>query len=427
MVLTSSIEQAPARRWATVYWLGWVNILIGALAMVATLPGRTIGLGLITEPLLRELRVDRVDYGVINLWATLVGSLFALAFGPLVDRVGARIVLALNLLLLGAAVQWMARVEGTAGLALSMTLTRGLGQSALSVVSLALVSKGAATRIDSAMAAFAATVAVGFIAAVPGVQYAVEAAGWRAAWGGIGWALLALAVVAWLVVRSGAGSAQDSNVRDNASRTSAASDDAATVAFTLRAALATPAFWVLAVSCAAFNLLFSAVSLFCEAILQEKGLYDPGTFRTAMGGLAAGGIAGNAAAAWLARRLTLARLLGIGMLAVALSLAALAAARSTAMACAAAALLGVAGGVVTVVFFACWPKLFGRPNVGAIQGAAQVMTVVMSAAGPLLLAAGERGQGSYAATLMTMTPVFVALSAACWLVRRPENRPPFRD
>src|SRR5688500_9536894 len=155
MASTYSIEQGPARRWATVYWLGWVNILIGALAMVATLPGRTIGLGLITEPLLRELRVDRVDYGVINLWATLVGSLFALAFGPLVDRIGARIVLALNLLLLGAAVHWMARVDSATELALSMTLTRGLGQSALSVVSLALVSKGAATRIDSAMAAFA--------------------------------------------------------------------------------------------------------------------------------------------------------------------------------------------------------------------------------------------------------------------------------
>ena len=46
-----------------------------------------------------------------------------------------------------------------------------------------------------------------------------------------------------------------------------------------------------------------------------------------------------------------------------------------------------------------------------------MMTVVMSAGGPLLLAAGERGQGSYAATLMTMTPVFVGLAAACWLVR----------
>jgi hypothetical protein len=42
---------------------------VAALAMVATLPGRTQGLGLITEPLLTDLQIDRVSYAVVNLWA----------------------------------------------------------------------------------------------------------------------------------------------------------------------------------------------------------------------------------------------------------------------------------------------------------------------------------------------------------------------
>src|SRR5688500_201649 len=196
-----SIGDASTRTSATVQWLAWTNVLIGALAMVATLPGRTIGLGLITEPLLRDLHIDRVEFGLINLWATLIGSTFSLLFGPMVDRVGARAVLALNLLLLGASVHWMARVEDATSLSLSLTLTRGLGQSALSVVSLALVAK-AARRVDAAMAAFAATVAVGFIAAVPGVQYAVQSYGWRAAWTGTGRALLVFAGLAMIVLRN---------------------------------------------------------------------------------------------------------------------------------------------------------------------------------------------------------------------------------
>jgi hypothetical protein len=52
----------------------WINVIIGALIMVATLPGRTQGLGLITEPLLRDLNLDRVSYAHLNLWATLLCS-----------------------------------------------------------------------------------------------------------------------------------------------------------------------------------------------------------------------------------------------------------------------------------------------------------------------------------------------------------------
>ena len=47
-------------------------------AMVATLPGRTHGLGLITEPLLADLGLDRVPFAALNFWATLLGAAFCL-------------------------------------------------------------------------------------------------------------------------------------------------------------------------------------------------------------------------------------------------------------------------------------------------------------------------------------------------------------
>src|SRR5262245_57262725 len=65
----------------------WVNVLIAALIMVATLPGRTQGLGLITEPLLRDLNVDRVSYGSAHLGriqgAAQMLTVLASAVGPL--------------------------------------------------------------------------------------------------------------------------------------------------------------------------------------------------------------------------------------------------------------------------------------------------------------------------------------------------------
>ena len=50
--------------------------------MVATLPGRTVGLGLITEQLLVDLGVTRSSYAELNLWAT---SLLFVAAIPSVD------------------------------------------------------------------------------------------------------------------------------------------------------------------------------------------------------------------------------------------------------------------------------------------------------------------------------------------------------
>ena len=61
--------------------------------MVGTLPGRTQGLGLITEPLLSDLGIGRVDYAQLNLWATLIGSAGAIGIGRFIDRFGSRVVL----------------------------------------------------------------------------------------------------------------------------------------------------------------------------------------------------------------------------------------------------------------------------------------------------------------------------------------------
>lgn len=135
-----ALESEVPRERGRIYY-GWVVLIVAAAAMVGTFPGRSIGRGLITEPLLADLRLDRVAFSWITLAATLAGSVFSLACGPLVDRLGTRVVLAANALLLGTSVVAMSRVESRAALAATLTLTLGLGQSALSAVSLSVVGK----------------------------------------------------------------------------------------------------------------------------------------------------------------------------------------------------------------------------------------------------------------------------------------------
>src|SRR5262245_6238290 len=118
------------RRLGWTFYDGWIVVGVAALAMVGTLPGRTQGLGLVTEPLLQDVGVDRLQFAQMNLVATLTGSVFCFGIGGLVDRRGSRIVLTVLALLLGVVVLAMSRVEGAVALLVVITLTRGLGQSA---------------------------------------------------------------------------------------------------------------------------------------------------------------------------------------------------------------------------------------------------------------------------------------------------------
>jgi sugar phosphate permease len=120
----------------------WIRVIVAALMMVATFPGRTQGLGMVTESLLSDFQMDRTLYASYNLWATLLGSLFCIPAGYWLDRSGCKTVLAFILTMLGLTVLWMSLIrESHTAFFVALFLTRGLGQSALSVASIALVSK----------------------------------------------------------------------------------------------------------------------------------------------------------------------------------------------------------------------------------------------------------------------------------------------
>jgi MFS family permease len=200
MTVDSAIAgRAPRSR---VYY-GWVMVWVAAAAMVGTLPGRTQGLGLITEPLIADLHIGRVGYAQLNLWATLIGAVFALGIGRFIDRFGTRVVLTTVSLALGVVVCAMSGVDSFWPLAVAVTLTRGLGQSALSVVSLATVGQWFVRRIDFAMAIYSIVMSVGFMIAFPLVGSLVQTWGWRGAWMAIGLSLLAgLAPLSWMFARA---------------------------------------------------------------------------------------------------------------------------------------------------------------------------------------------------------------------------------
>ena len=394
------------------FYYGWVVLGVAALAMVGTLPGRTQGLGLITEPLLRDLGISRVVYAQINLAATLIGALFCFGVGRLLDRRGSRIVLTGVALALGVVVLVMSGTTGVAAMAVAITLTRGLGQSALSIVSLAMVGKWFRARLTRAMAVYAVVMSVGFMIAFPLVGAIVAARGWRTAWAAVGLFLLAgLAPLAWLLDRS---SPEAAGLEVDGGHAAAEPQQTRDHGATLGDALRSPAFWVFAVASAMYGLVASGIGLFNESILAERG-FAPGVYYTALAVTAITALAGNFGAGAFADRGSLRLVLVAALLILAGGLVGLAHVTTIEHVMAQAVAMGIGGGFVMVVFFSFWGRAYGRAHLGRIQGAAQAMTVVASAVGPLLLALCVDATGSYAAafyiTAASVTLLAVAAAA----------------
>jgi len=406
---------------------GWAIVVVAALAMVGTLPGRSQGLGLITEPLLADLQLDRVGYASLNFWATIIGAAGALGIGRLLDRFGARLVLAIVAVALGVVVLAMSLAADVATLAVLLTLTRGLGQGALSVVSIAMIGPWFVRRIDTAMAVYSLMLSVGFMVAFPVVGAAIQHWGWRTAWAGLGAGLvLVLAPVAIAVVRRGPasiGAAPDGGVTPVPGGADLQPDRPIEFAqveagHTWKDALGTGAFWIFAAGASLYGLVASGIGLFNESILAERGFGHDVYYRTlVMTAMTA--LVGNFAGGWLAGRVRLTHLLGVSLAMLGIGVGALPYLTSIVHVMTWAAGMGLGGGIVMVLFFSAWPRVFGRRHLGRIQGLAQAMTVLASAVGPLLLAWCVASTGSYAAMFHILAGIVLATAAAAILVPLP--------
>ena len=307
----------------------------------------------------------------------------------------------------------MSRVHGAAMLLVLITLTRGLGQSALSVVSLAMPGKWFRRRLTWAMAVYAVVLSIGFMMAFPIVGSLVLTWGWRATWAAIGAALiLGLAPVAWALVRPEPATNRELEAED------AAPSDALTGDWTLGATLRSPAFWVFGVASAMYGLVASGIGLFNESILATRG-FAPGVYHQALAVTAITGLAGNFAAGAWADRGSLRRVLVAALVLLTAALIALPHVSTLLHVMGQAVAMGVSGGFVMVVFFSFWGRTYGRRHLGRIQGVAQALTVLASAIGPLILAWWVEATGSYAGAFYAVAAVLALLTVAALRVRIP--------
>jgi cyanate permease len=249
----------------------------------------------------------------------------------------------------------------------------------------------------------------------------VSSSGWRIAWAGIGAALLVgLAPLAWWLDRSSPESiGLDVDGEVVASANAGAHDSAgAADSIPLWSALRTPAFWVVALASSAYGLIASGIGLFNESILVERG-FAPDIYYTALAVTAITGLAGNFAAGAFADRGSLRSVLLVALVMLSGGLIGLAHVATVTHVMMQAVAMGIGGGFLMVVFFSFWGRAYGPAELGRIQGAAQAMTVLASAVGPLLLALCVDATGSYGGAFYTLAVVAALLGVATVIVPMP--------
>ena len=295
------------------------------------------------------------------------------------------------------------------------------------MVSITTASRAATTGYGMVMGVYAVVLTLLFFwafaalgALVPDPWAPHPGAGWRRAWLDIAAALLVvIAPITLLFLRADRGGAAGRpGAPAPAPAASASPAPAAAAGHSLLQALATPTFWIFGCAVSLYGLVSSGLGLFAQAVFAERG-FDATVYYSFLRNSALALLVGQGLCGWLALRYPLTRLLTAALLAYAISLAMLPWVSTRPLFWIFTYLAGSAGGFIAVIFYAVWKPAFGTAQLGRIQGAAQFLTVLASAAGPLVFAECKAHAGTYAPVLLALALVVALLAVLAWRVRMP--------
>jgi MFS transporter, OFA family, oxalate/formate antiporter len=387
---------------------GWVVLGASTVGMAMTIPGQTVGVSVFLDAIIEDLGLGRSAVSGAYTFGTLAASLSLPFIGRHIDRFGPRRAVVIIASLFAFACAFMGLVAGFITLLIGFTLLRGLGQGALSLVSVHSINiwfvqrRGMAVGLAGlGFAAATATLPVGF-------DWLMEGVGWR--WS---YAILGVVVLAVMVPVGGGlfrdrpelyGLLPDRATRDESERPEIETH------YRLDEARRTLTFWLYVVGgfiTAAFGtgLVFHHFS-----IVGESGVGRPAAALMFVGyGIVA-------ALATLITGFLIDRIPPRFLLAVTLGLMGAAMLSATSVATTAAVIgygvvLGGMQGMNQAIQSTVYGHYFGRLHFGSIKGMATTIMVAGTAAGPLLLAFGFDISGSYQPVLWMAAAIPLLLAA----------------
>ena len=394
MISPSAIAHGIGRR----LFYGWVMLGVAFVGMFVTGPGQTFTVSVFVNPLLEDLGLSRTSLAGIYAWGTGVAGLGLYFVGRLIDRFGPRWMIAALALCLGLACLLFPLVSGLISLFFAFTAIRFFGQGALTLGCNNLVAQWFSRRRGMALSIATGGFALGSAVYPPAVQWLILQVGWRASWMVLGILVLGLMVplAVILVVNKPEelGLLPDGDGATAPALAAASSEPSPDEAFTVSEALATPTFWILALSLAIPSMLITGLIFHQISYFQGQGLDAQSAANiftvTAVSMVFFMGVFGQ-----LLDRFQTRAVVGVGILTLAVTMWVMRIADTPLLAGLYGVGLGATSGAIMTTTGFVWPRYFGRKNLSGIQGAAFTVSIIGASLGPIPFAVAYDFLGGY--------------------------------
>lgn len=413
--MVTSVQTGLIASLSNRFFYGWVIVALCALGLFSSGPGQSHTFSVFIEPISNDLGISKASIASAYAFATLFAALLLPYIGKLVDSRGPRWMLMLLVSLLGLACMFFGAAAGVFWLAIGFAMLRLFGQGSLMLGCANMVSQW-----FSAKRGFAAgLMALGFGASMaihpPLSNLLIELIGWRMAWvclGLLSW-LLMLPCLYFLAVNT----PEEVGLRPDGEAPASADIPAAeVVGLNRQQALREPAFYILAAVWFVVGGLVTVLHFFQVTILTAQGLSTE---------LAASLFPVSALTLVIFMPL-IGRLfdfmktryvIAVALCVNALALVAITLVSSYPTALVYAVVFGVTNAFMLTMFGYLWPRYFGRPHLGSIQGIGQMVGVVGASLGPVPVgwAIDRLGSGSAVLQMLALLPVIMAVVAVMFL------------
>ena len=392
------------------FYYGWIVLAVAMLVHICTAPGQTYGISIFNPYFREELGLSASQLGGAYMAATLLAGLPLTLVGAMMDRYGTRFALLITTLLLGLTCFAVSRVVGFWSLFLVFFCLRFIAQGSMSLLAANTLAMWFSRRLGIASGLSNMGMAVSF-GLIPTLNLLlIEIYGWRITYILLGAGVCAILLPLLLLLYRNRPEEMGLNI-DGATTPPEAVESLEQPkvdhSFTLRQAMCTRSFWLLAAVMSSWSMTSTGVQFEMVSLFQGRGLGVADAVR-AFTIFAAIQAASHPVAGYLADRIPLNLMLSIGVVCLAAGTGFINALPAHLMAYCFPAALAIGSGLTMAVSETIWVRYYGRGHIGKIRGFVVTIGVISSGTGPFLMGISYDFLGSYDPMLWGFC-VYVAL------------------
>ncbi len=384
---------------------GWLILAVGTLGRFMSVPGQTVGVSGFLDSLIQDLQLDRSVVSFMFSAGTLLASLSLTFIGRFVDRWGPRLSIVLISVGLALACLWMGFVQGAVMLLIGFLLLRGLGQGAMTLVSVQAINLWFVRRRGMAIGIAGMGFALGGAVFPIVIERLIALLGWRQTY----WCLAA--IVAMTILPIGAlvfrGRPEEYGMQPDGAPAAKQQIPLSEVNYTLAEARKTVSFWLFALGDFFVVGLGTGLIFHFYDIVSLGGL-DRETASFMFLVLGPTIAASNFITGFVLDRIAPKILVSFMLFLLCVTLVLSVYVSSFFTLVIFSLFLGISGGMRGVLDGAIYAHYFGRLHSGSIKGFAAMISIAGTSVGPIILAVGHDLLGNYSAvTLLSAIPPFL--------------------